>query len=215
MAKRKSDQTKRKQKMGTGEGAHYIPYISTSEFNSQGTTSVIKDWKTGRGIHCLSQGEALWYYVLRWDDNNIDIREQFPLENEISQMIAKENGIKHPHSESHVMTTDFLVTKSDGGLHAYSVKPDRKLSERALQILCIEKIYWNIRGYGFDLLFKSDVNMVLAANIRLVTEFYDPQSVFDKYSAIKHKIARKEYSADMEHVLIDRACLDNIWKDNQ
>ena len=60
---------KRKRKMGTGEGKDYIPYITTSEFNSRGTTSVIKDWKTGRGVHCLSQGETLWYYILRWDDN--------------------------------------------------------------------------------------------------------------------------------------------------
>ena len=37
--------------MGTGVGKDYIPYITTSEFNSQGTTSVIKDWKTGRGVN--------------------------------------------------------------------------------------------------------------------------------------------------------------------
>lgn len=76
MARRLSDETKKKRKMGTGEGKDYIPYITTSEINSLGTTSVIRDWKTGRGVHCLSQGEALWYYILRWDDNNVDIREQ-------------------------------------------------------------------------------------------------------------------------------------------
>ncbi len=30
--------------MGSGEGKDYLPYITTSEFNSLGTTSVIKDW---------------------------------------------------------------------------------------------------------------------------------------------------------------------------
>jgi hypothetical protein len=76
MSRKISQKTKQLRKMGTGEGASYIPYITTSEFNSLGTTSVIRDWKTGRGVHCLAQGETLWYYILRWDDNNVDIREQ-------------------------------------------------------------------------------------------------------------------------------------------
>lgn len=42
--------------MGSGYGKDYIPYITTSEFNSQGTTSVVKDWKTGRRVHCIFQG---------------------------------------------------------------------------------------------------------------------------------------------------------------
>ena len=45
----------------------------------RGTTSIITDWKTGRNIHCMSQGEAMWYFLLRWDDSNIDIREQLSL----------------------------------------------------------------------------------------------------------------------------------------
>ena len=75
-----SNETKRKRKWGTGDGAEYKPYIITSEFNSLGTTAVITDWKTNRAVHCLSQGEKLWYYILRWDDNNIDIKEQYPLD---------------------------------------------------------------------------------------------------------------------------------------
>lgn len=48
MGKRISEKGKQLRGMGTGEGAEYIPYITTSEFNSRGTTSVITDWKTGR-----------------------------------------------------------------------------------------------------------------------------------------------------------------------
>ena len=83
--------------MGTGEGAEYIPYITTSEFNSRGTTSVITDWKTGRQVHCLSQSEALWYYVLRWRDDIADIREQYPLDNIQTTMIAEQLGFRHLH----------------------------------------------------------------------------------------------------------------------
>lgn len=80
MSRRISQKTKLKRRMGQGEGADYIPYITTREFNSLGTTALIKDWITGRTVHCFSQGEARWYYILRWDDENIDIREQYPLD---------------------------------------------------------------------------------------------------------------------------------------
>lgn len=213
MSNRISQKTKKLRGMGTGKGANYIPYITTSEFNSKGTTSVIKDWKTGRGVHCLSQGEALWYYILRWDDNNIDIREQYPLENKLTVEIAKENGFKHPKNESHTMTTDFLVTESDGTLHAYSVKTDRNLSESEIQSLCIEKLYWLSKKCKFTILFKSDVNKILSSNIRLVTEYYQPHMVFDKYSAIKHKIAIKECVVNMESKIIDNDILDKLLEE--
>jgi putative uncharacterized protein (fragment) len=197
MARRLSDETKKKRKMGTGEGKDYIPYITTSEINSLGTTSVIRDWKTGRGVHCLSQGEALWYYILRWDDNNVDIREQYPLDVDKTVELAKEMGIKHPQNEKHVMTTDFLVTESDGTLHAYSVKADRNLSKRTLQLLCLEKMYWVTQNVQFKMLFKTEVDEILAGNIRLVTELYDKAKVTDWYSNIKHQIAVKRLNIDL------------------
>lgn len=213
MSRRLSNKTKWKKGMGQGIGKDYVPFITTSEFDSLGTTSVIKDWKTGRGIHCLSQGETYWYYILRWDDNNVDIREQFPLNPEVTKKIACENGIKYPKSDSYVMTIDFMVTESDGSLHAYSVKPSRKnLTTRNMEILCIEKAYCISCGIKYDILFKTDVNKILLHNIRLVTEFYDPLNVFDKYSAIKHKIAIKEFKIDMEKSVITNEVLDNLLK---
>ena len=184
-------------KKGTGVGKDYVPYISTAKLNSLGTTSVIRDWKTGRGVHCMSQGEAYWYYVLRWDDSNEDIREQFPMKQEETTKIAKDNGIRPAQNGNSVMTTDFLVTEANNALHAYSVKDNRNLEERTLQLLCVEKIYWESQGIPFTLLFKTDVNTVLATNIRLATEFYDARNVFDEISAIKHNIANKEWSIDM------------------
>ena len=71
-------------------------------------------------------------------------------------------------------------------------------------------MYWLSKQAKFELLFKTDVNKIFASNIRLVTEFYDSSRVFDKYSAIKHKIAIKEYHTDMETVLIDNQLLDKV-----
>lgn len=204
MGRRVSEKTKKNRKMGEGTGKDYRPYITTSEFNSQGTTSVIRDWKTDRGVHCLSQGEMLWYYILRWDDENIDIREQYPLDYGETVRIAEKMGFTPPKDR---MTTDLLVTRSDGSYIAYSVKPDRDLGERQLQLLCVEKQYWIKHGVPYKLIFKTDANRTLATNIRLVTEFYDPNTVFDVISAVKHKIAIKEYSFPMETKMIDNEAL--------
>lgn len=211
MSRRISEKTKKIRKMGEGTGKDYKPYITTSEFNSMGTTSVIKDWKTGRGVHCLSQGEMLWYYILRWDDENIDIREQYPLDYIKTCKIAERFGFKNPQ---HIMTTDFLVTKADGKSVAYSVKTNSDLKKRQLELLCIEKYYWISRGVDYQLLLKTDANRTLAGNVRLVTEFYDADRVFDEISAIKHKIAIKEYPVDMESELFDEAALKKIRREN-
>ena len=108
------------------------------------------------------------------------------------------------------MTTDFLATKTDGSYTAYSVKPDKRLSERTLQLLCIEKIYWKNNDVPFQMLFKDEVNMILANNIRLVTEFYDESKVFDKYSEVKHMIATKEIDVDLTKKILDNTDIDRM-----
>lgn len=81
--------TKINEKRGTGTCADYKPYIYVSESKSDGTASIITDWKHGRAIQCLSQSEAMAYYVLRWDDSNVDIREQYPLSSVVTNDIRK------------------------------------------------------------------------------------------------------------------------------
>lgn len=210
MSRRPSSKTKAARRMGEGEGASYIPYVKVPEFNSLGTVSVIRDWKTGRPVHCLSQAKAMWYYILRWDDNNIDIREQYPLKRERTSKIAESLHVRHPGNEEYLMTTDFLVTHTDGSLHAYSVKADKKLSERDLQKLCIEKLYWMQEGVPFQMLFKTDCNTVFADNIRLVTLFYDKSTVYDRYSLIKHLIATKQLDVNITNRKLDCSMLDDI-----
>ena len=215
MAKKISNKNKLKRKMGTGEGANYKPFITTSEFNSIGTTTVIRDWKTGRGVHCLSQGEMYWYYLLRWDDNNIDIREQYPLNREETLAIADKLGVKHPGNNDYIMTTDFLVTKSDNTFHAYSIKTSRdSLKDRDLEILCIEKMYWKSKNIKYSLLFKTDANTIMVHNIRRIVEFYDNNSVFDNISRIKHDIAIKKINIDLSSVQITNDFLEKLLEVN-
>ena len=49
----------------------------------------------------------------------------------------------------------------------------------------------------FKMLFKTEVDEILAGNIRLVTELYDKAKVTDWYSNIKHQIAVKRLNIDL------------------
>ncbi len=212
--------------MGTGVGDNYKSRLKVGEFNSLGTMSIIPDWKGTRGIQCFSQGEAMWYYILRWDDNNVQIYEQVALANALTTAIAQKLGFKHPLNNSHIMTTDFVAIEADGTIHAYSVKPDRDLDVRAMEILTIEKIYWlslsqNAKNDEYDIhtkydvLFKTDVNRILYNNIKRIVPYYKPNKEYDHYDFIKHKIATKEYKCDMEHKILDTEDLDRIWEENK
>ena len=110
-----STKTKLKQHRGEGEGASYVPWIFTREIKgNSGTSTILNDWKHGRQVHLLSQGELWAYYILRWRDDVIDIREQFPLDIKRTIAIADMLNVKHPMDRDHYMTTDLLVTYLHG-----------------------------------------------------------------------------------------------------
>jgi hypothetical protein len=75
----------------------------------------------------LSQLEKTYFLIL---DNDLfveDIKEQFPLPLESTQMLAARLGIKHPsvNGFSYVMTTDFMV-KRNGHWTAIQIKQEQK-----------------------------------------------------------------------------------------
>ena len=106
------------------------------------------------------------------------------------------------------MTTVFLVTMSVNSLHAYSVKVVKILNDRTVELLYIEREYWKYNGVPFDMLYSTDVNQVLVNNIRLITEFYNKNAIYDKYSYIKHLIAIKEIDLDISKTVIDNNQID-------
>ena len=204
MKKRVSEKTKQKQRRGKGEGASYKPYIKTREVPSTGTGRILKDKMTGRQMHLLSQAEVYTYYLLRWDDSIIDIREQYPLELDDTLKIADQLGYKHPHDRKTSMTTDFLVTyqEEDGTktYKAYSVKTDREVlqNNRTVEIQRIEMAYWNLPGISFEIVFKEDMNRIKVGNIEAVMEYWDIKNVLSDIDMIKYLIVHKKMSVDME-----------------
>lgn len=203
--RRISEQSKLREGRGSGSGVDYKPYIQCREFNSLGTCSTPIDWKTGRTVELLSQAEKAVWYLLRWEDAVGEIREQYPLDLSKTVYLAEAYGIRHPKDTHTRMTTDFLVTMKDRTQYAVSVKSgegDLK-NKRTVEKLFLEKTFWENEGVPFVIILKSKVNMTKVHNVRMVTEFHDPARVFDDISALKHLIARKIITTDMESEPLD------------
>lgn len=204
--RRTSEKTKVLEKRGTSVLADYKPWIEVAEFGSVGTATIIIDWKTGRPVHLMSQGEAAIWYELRYDPNNIDIREQYPLNKEETMKIADRLGYKHPADPKTgkltTMTTDFLVTRSDSSKIAITVKTDFETllnNSRTKEKFEIEKAYWEQRQIPLQFRPKSSVNKQYANNIRFVSVFYNLEDSYipDDITILKHLIARREIDVDL------------------
>ncbi len=213
----KSQSTKRKLKMGTGDKGTYKPFIQVGEFGSLGTASCVIDYKTGRTVHLLSQAEVIAWYLLRWNDNVIDIKEQYPLKLKDTLRIAKEYGIQHPfkNKEPVILTTDLYVSTSTGEL-AISIKAN--LNNLKYNSLFIEKKYWEEHNVSWKLVKKEDLNFIKYKNIRNVSPYYNLDYFPDEISFIKFLIARKLIAVDMnqsldyEQILIERKEEIEKWK---
>lgn len=212
--------SKIREQRGQGEGAAYIPWIKTRELSSMGTKSLINDWKHGRQIHTLSRNETNFYYILRWDDNVLDINEQYPLDRKITARIAASLGVKHPvppNDPDECMTTDFRVKYLDESgkvkYKAYSVKdsynqvfgdlqnPDVK---RLVEKQSVEMSYWRLQGIPFKIVFGDrDINKTLAMNISVVVEYYDLSKVHTPQEFLCYLIAHKHIQVDMGNTVLD------------
>ena len=185
-----SDATRIKEHRGTGELGDYKPFINARDFNSLGTCEIVPDWITGRSVELLSQGEAMYWYTLRFNPDIVDIREQYPLNPTETLEIADQLGIRHPKNRSHIMTTDFLITYQDGHMEAHSLKTSKKVLEkdRTCERLVLEKTYWEMHGIRYRLIFKDEVNEIYARNIRFCSYNAKINTVTDKMSCFKYMI---------------------------
>lgn len=152
------------QHAGRGQGrlASYIPWLD-SDFYSQCRTHKVWGRKTGRIHQLLSDGEHAAFLLLQRDPKVVDIREQYPLDRDLTRKIAKGLGIRHPvypgTNVPVVMTLDFLVTKMVNGreeFEALSVKTnDAPESRAAVENLAIARGSCKALGIPFRMLAKE------------------------------------------------------------
>lgn len=106
---------------GQGEGAKYRPFLFVRDVPSEGTSSMVKSYLTGRAHHYLSKLEYSAHLIAEYIPSVIDIREQFALLPwSDTQKIASTLNIRHPTYPGTnipiVMTTDLVLTlrEADG-----------------------------------------------------------------------------------------------------
>lgn len=187
---RKTDKYRLIEKRGLDRFEEYKPWLKVHEFGSCGRVHRIVGWKNKR-IHQLMSDLELYYFVLtQWDDDVVDIREQYPLlplEETIS--IADEVGVNHPPMNSNkktVMTTDFLITrKIDNKLieFARAIKTQADIEKtRTVKKLLIEKRYWERTGIDWGVVTENYIPKTKAINIYSIYNdyFWDEDSEYTK-----------------------------------
>lgn len=184
MAKRKTIWTEEKiakylkEGRGSGELENYKPWLTNQDFASHGKTHRPKSWKTNRKMQLFSDLEYSYMYILDWAENVFDIREQFPLERELTIKIADSKRIKHSIDKDTetpiVMTTDFFITvKGEKGFNylARSIKPSEELNKRrVIEKLEIERQYWEDQGIDWKIVTEEDISRSLWRNIEYIHE---------------------------------------------
>lgn len=200
---------------GTGKGKNYLPWLFIHDVPSKGLAWRRKGWKTERTHHLLSGHEDDFFLTQDWNPSVIDIREQYPLlPLEETLAIAEECNIPHPdirhptkskESIPVVMTTDFIITLSEG-LNSYdrarTIKSSNDLqSQRTLEKLEIERQYWARRNINWAIVTEREISHVLAENVRLVHKYL---TIKDRL--LLHETLLQEAIAMMTHEVKQSSC---------
>lgn len=165
-----SDETKLRRGYGTGYGTDYAPWFTLSEVSSKGRKSMPMGLKTNRPHIFLSLLEREYFYYL---DNTLlvhDIREQYPLDWEITKALCGEFNIRHIRGNGNELThytTDFLITKKDGEIVARTCKYISDLNEDSRRIkekFTIEDEYYKRLGIDWKVVRETDFNREKANN---------------------------------------------------
>lgn len=163
---------------GSGSGAGYRPWLTATMFSSQGRTRQVWSHKTGRVHHLFSDVEYRLFVALEWSRDVLDIREQYPLDRDITLEVARTLKLNHPYypgtNVPAVMTVDFLVTRLRGGetvLEAFDAKRTEEAEdERSLTKLEIARESLNALGFDHHIVLHTSIPESTVKNIEWVRD---------------------------------------------
>jgi TnsA endonuclease N terminal len=168
-----------RERRGTGSGGAYLPWYTVRDVPSRGRSHRVACEKTGwRVMHLLSDHEYAAFLELWYDKTVTDIWEQCPLDLYKTLLIAGQLGIKHPVDSRTgvllVQTTDLVATKQPGEQEthlAWAVKDIGDLaSQRTLEKLEIERLYWEDAGATWQLVVNEGLNSSRTLNLAWLQE---------------------------------------------
>ena len=165
-----------KQGRGCGRYEQYRPAFAVREVCSNAQRQRVFIGKFGRTFELMSHGETLALLQFDWNDEVVEVREQFPLNPHVTTRIARELCLYHPGYSrgGTIMTTDFLVTYKNGNgvisKKAFQVKYSRDdlNNGRTLAKLKIEGEYWKRQKIPWSVVLSSDFNKIFCENLEIL-----------------------------------------------
>lgn len=216
----KKIQERQQQGYGEGRGSAYKPWLEVKDVGSHGRARRVWSHKTGRVHHLFSDVEMDIFVAAEWANEVQDIREQFPLDRELTQTIAQELGIRHPYYPGTdvptVMTVDFLLSISHGGeikAVALNAKRDEEAEdERSLLKLEIQRTYFEFVGVEHHLMYHSRLpkqklqNIYWLRDAQLSEGEIEPRPGF--YSLLKSKMGNELAACAHGELTLQGYCAD-------
>ena len=167
-------------KAGYGDGAlsSYRPWLEVSDLSSLGRSRRVWSCKTGRTHHVFSDVEYGIFVAADWSRSVVDIREQYPLDRDLTKTIEQQLKIRHPHYPTTrvptVMTVDFLLTivSSEGESYvALNAKRDEEAEDEAsLNKLEIQRRYFEQIEVPHHLIYHSQLPAQKIKNIQWIRD---------------------------------------------
>ncbi|WP_051556553.1 heteromeric transposase endonuclease subunit TnsA [Alkalihalobacterium bogoriense] len=172
-----------KEGYGQGEGVNYKPFIDVFRVSTKGRATRVKGWKSQRVHHFLSDSETRYFYLLEFDDEVIDIREHYPLIQDMDKVMPnldeqlKKRLFNQRTGEPLILTTTFLVTKKDHtdsvSHFARSIKDYRQLENaQVIERFEIQRRYWSEKGIDYGIVTNKEIPKVFAKNIEYIHSSY-------------------------------------------
>lgn len=172
-----------KEGRGQGEGKEYKPWLTIQDIPSLGRVTRILGWKTQRVHELFSDIQTRYLYYLEWDDNVIDIRENWPLL-DLEEVLENENDLNidnfkiHNNKAPFILTVTFLATiKEADGSHKYlarSVKASSELEKKSvIDRLEIIRRYFEKKNIDFGIVTEQEIPMIKCRNIEWIHVSYD------------------------------------------
>ncbi|MFY0669881.1 MAG: Tn7 transposase TnsA N-terminal domain-containing protein [Alteromonas stellipolaris] len=137
--------------------------MTVQDVSSSGRSHRVLSATNGRVIHLLSDLEYNAFLYADWENEVIDIREQYPLRRDVTLSIADSLSIRHPraYKTDMVMTTDLLIDQRSSKLPllAIQVKPSsEKNNRRTREKILIEKRFWDSMNIDFKVVTEDNFN---------------------------------------------------------
>lgn len=184
---------------GQGEMAGYQPWLTVQMVNSIGVSHQPFCLKTGRHLQLFSDIEHAVFLALDWQEDVVDIREQFPLNRDFTCTVADRLGIRHPYypgtDVKTVMTVDFMVTRVRDGaeyLEAYNAKPTSEAEDtRSLEKLEIQRSALADLGFPHHLVFDTDLPKQQIKNLAWINGAMLKKDEKEKYPGHLEEMAQR------------------------